>query len=266
MQGNVSVGRAPAGDLLGSCLVEGDGVALALARRTRRKALLVSVGLQVALLAALVLLPMWVAGERVEPYHVKIVPPYPGSPRADTRTGQPPSGSRPTSTVHRPEVPIYQPPHIPTGVANTGGSEERRDLTGTGPGAGWGIPNGVMPPVGDAPPGWIPPTLPVVPPPVERPRPRAVISEPVQQALLIHRVEPVYPALARQIRLEGTVRLRAIIGRDGVVNSLELLSGHPILARAALNAVSQWRYRPTLLNGQPVEVETCVTVIFQLQR
>ena len=265
MQRNIPADQAPAEYLLGSCLVEGDEVALSLARRTRRKALLVSVGLQVALLGTLVLLPMWVAGERVEPYRVKILPPYPGSPRADTRTGQPPGGPRPTSTVYRPDVPIYQPPRIPTGEANTGAGQERSNLTGTGPGAEWGIPGGMMPPGGDAQPGRIPPTPPVVQPPAERHRPRPVISEPVQQALLIHRVEPVYPALARQIRLEGTVRLRAIIGRDGAVNSLELLSGHPILARAALDAVSQWRYRPTLLHGQPVEAETYVTVIFQLQ-
>ncbi len=97
------------------------------------------------------------------------------------------------------------------------------------------------------------------------PEQRLKRSEGVQQALLIHRVDPEYPAIARQAHLHGTVQLRAIIARDGTVRSIEVLSGHPILAKAAREAVSQWRYRPTRLNGEPVEVETYVTVIFQLQ-
>jgi protein TonB len=86
----------------------------------------------------------------------------------------------------------------------------------------------------------------------------------VEQALLVYRVEPRYPALARQMHLEGTVRLHAVIGIDGAVRELEVESGHPLLARAARDAVLQWRYRPTRLNGEPVEVETTITVIFEL--
>jgi periplasmic protein TonB len=77
-------------------------------------------------------------------------------------------------------------------------------------------------------------------------------------------VEPLYPPLARQIRLEGRVELHAIIARDGSVQSLEAISGHPLLIPAALEAVRQWRYRPTILNGQPVEVDTHITVIYTL--
>jgi len=84
--------------------------------------------------------------------------------------------------------------------------------------------------------------------------------------LLIHRVDPVYPALARQIHLEGTVQLHAIIGRDGTIQSLEVLSGHPLLIQSARDAVRQWRYRPTLLNGEAVEVETSITVIYTMHR
>ena len=90
------------------------------------------------------------------------------------------------------------------------------------------------------------------------------ISEGVLQAQLISRVEPRYPALALQTKTEGVVRLHAIISRDGRITSLDILSGHPLLVKAALEAVSQWRYRPTMLNGEPVEVETSITVIFQL--
>jgi protein TonB len=76
----------------------------------------------------------------------------------------------------------------------------------------------------------------------------------------------VYPPLARQTRISGTVRLHAIIGKDGSVQQLEVLSGHPLLVQAALDAVRQWRYRPTLLNGEPVEVDTTIDVIFSLNQ
>jgi protein TonB len=88
----------------------------------------------------------------------------------------------------------------------------------------------------------------------------------VQAALLINRVQPVYPPLARQTRIAGTVRLHAIISKQGTVESLEVLSGHPLLVRAAMDAVQQWKYKPTLLNGEPVEVDTTIDVIFSLNQ
>jgi len=84
------------------------------------------------------------------------------------------------------------------------------------------------------------------------------------EGALVRRVEPVYPMIAEKMRLSGIVRLRAIIAADGSVQHLEVLSGSEILARAARQAVEQWRYRPTLLSGVPVEVETYVTVTFVL--
>ncbi len=86
----------------------------------------------------------------------------------------------------------------------------------------------------------------------------------VQQAKLINQIKPNYPPLARQTRISGTVRLHAIIGKDGTVQSLTLESGHPLLVQAALDAVRQWRYQPTLLNGVPVEVDTTIDVVFSL--
>src|SRR5438105_7849786 len=86
----------------------------------------------------------------------------------------------------------------------------------------------------------------------------------VTAASLINRVNPVYPPLARQTRVAGTVRLHAIISKQGTVQQLEVLSGHPLLVQSALDAVRQWRYRPTLLNGEPVEVDTTIDVIFSL--
>ena len=85
-------------------------------------------------------------------------------------------------------------------------------------------------------------------------------------AMLIHRVEPVFPPLALQTRREGTVELHAIIATDGSVTSLEFLTGDALFAQSALYAVRQWRYKPTSLNGHPVEVDTHITVIYKLNR
>jgi protein TonB len=87
----------------------------------------------------------------------------------------------------------------------------------------------------------------------------------VQEAMLIKKVMPVYPPLARSARIQGVVRFNAIIGTDGRIQNLTLVSGHPLLVPAAQEAVSQWVYRPTLLNGEPVEVVTQIDVNFTLQ-
>lgn len=83
-------------------------------------------------------------------------------------------------------------------------------------------------------------------------------------AMLIRKVIPVYPPLARSARISGVVHLIGTIGKDGRIQNLQLVSGHPMLARAALNAVQQWIYKPTLLNGNPVEVIAPIEVNFTL--
>src|SRR6266851_2676394 len=105
-------------------------------------------------------------------------------------------------------------------------------------------------------------------PPPPRPRPTGPVrvGGNVQAARIINRVQPVYPPLARQTRISGTVRLHAIIGKDGTIQQLEVMNGHPLLQQAALDAVRQWRYQPTLLNGDPVEVDTTIDVIFSLNQ
>ena len=100
---------------------------------------------------------------------------------------------------------------------------------------------------------------------VPAPPKRIRISQGVTQGLLTHRVEPSYPTLARQARIQGVVVLKAIIDKNGSIQNLQLVSGHPMLAPAAIEAVKQWIYKPFLLNGQPAEVETTVTVRFQLE-
>jgi protein TonB len=93
---------------------------------------------------------------------------------------------------------------------------------------------------------------------------RVRVSAGVQQGLLIHKVTPNYPPLAKQARIQGTVILQALIGKDGSIQNLHVVSGHPMLTGSALDAVKQWRYKPYFLNGEPVEVETTVNVNFSL--
>jgi len=94
---------------------------------------------------------------------------------------------------------------------------------------------------------------------------RIRIGGAVAAAKLLHRVQPTYPPLARQTRISGTVRLDAIIGKDGTVKQLTVISGHPLLVEAALDAVRQWEYQATELNGEPIAIETTIDVIFALQ-
>jgi periplasmic protein TonB len=118
-----------------------------------------------------------------------------------------------------------------------------------------GVLGGVIGGIGTAPP-----------PPKPKPTGPIRVGGNVQAARIVNRVQPVYPPLARQTRISGTVRLHAIISKDGTIQQLEVMSGHPLLQQAALDAVRQWRYQPTLLNGEPVEVDTTIDVIFSLNQ
>jgi TonB family protein len=100
-----------------------------------------------------------------------------------------------------------------------------------------------------------------------RPTPEGVrlkVDGKAAAANLINRVDAVYPPLARQTRISGTVRLHAVIGKDGAVRQLEVISGHPLLVQSALDAVRKWKYQPTHLNGKLVEVDTTIDVIYEL--
>jgi len=110
--------------------------------------------------------------------------------------------------------------------------------------------------------------LPAPPKPVVQPRPepvsRLTVGGDVLSSKLIHRVQPVYPEIARRARIQGVVRLHGVITRDGRIAQLRVISGHPLLVKAALDAVGQWVYSPTLLNKQAVEVEAPIEVRFIL--
>ncbi|MFZ0774015.1 MAG: TonB family protein [Candidatus Sulfotelmatobacter sp.] len=122
-----------------------------------------------------------------------------------------------------------------------------------------GIPGGQMGGVI----GGIISSTPVAVPHVAAPQ-RVRVSQGVSTGLLVRKVQPNYPPLARQARIQGTVVLHAVISKDGSIINLTLVSGHPMLAPAAIDAVKQWKYRPYLLNGEPVEVDTEVLVNFTL--
>jgi protein TonB len=122
-----------------------------------------------------------------------------------------------------------------------------------------GIPGGQMGGVI----GGIISSTPVAVPKVAAPQ-RVRVSQGVSQGLLVRRVNPTYPPLARQARIQGQVVLHAVISKDGSIEGLTLVSGHPMLAPAAIDAVKQWKYKPYLLNGEPVEVDTEVQVNFTL--
>jgi protein TonB len=131
--------------------------------------------------------------------------------------------------------------------------------TGVVGGVPGGVPGGSMGGVI----GSVLSSTPVAVPKIATPQ-RVRVSSGVFAGLLIKRVQPNYPPLARQARIQGQVVLQAQISKDGNIENLQLISGHPMLAPAAIEAVKQWKYKPYLLNGEPVEVETQVQVNFTL--
>jgi len=236
------------------CLVEGDPEQQARQRKVRRRALILSVALQGLVIAAIVLLPLFGKPARIALANVTPLPPYYSRPAPRPGTDVQPEPRRPDNTCRfcaprsiSPVIVLHDPPR-----ADDGQGEPRFD--------GIEIPGAMAPPL-DARPSTAPP-----PPRTEVERPRVVHMTHIDQAMLTHRVEPVYPTLARQIGRSGRVELRAIIAADGTIQSLEAVAGDPIFYPSALEAVRQWRYTPTLLNGQQVQVDTYITVIYNAQR
>ena len=141
-------------------------------------------------------------------------------------------------------------------------------VSGIAGGIPGGIPGGVLDGVidgviGGDPASMVPLPRPPVPPRVKPPQ-RLRVGGNVQRANLIRQVRPRYPRPARQARIQGTVILEAIISEQGSVENLRVIKGHPLLIQSALEAVRRWRYKPTVLNGVPVEVITRITVRFHL--
>jgi periplasmic protein TonB len=113
--------------------------------------------------------------------------------------------------------------------------------------------------------GGIISSTPVAVPKVATPTPTKIrVSQGVAAGNLLHEVKPMYPQIAKAARVSGAVVLQASISKDGSIQNLKVVSGHPMLVQSALDAVKQWRYKPYMLNGEPVEVETQITVNFTL--
>jgi len=156
---------------------------------------------------------------------------------------------------------LRTPTRIPTKIQMIKEEEAPPDLGGSGvPG---GVPGGIPGGASGGVIGGILSSTHVDVPKVATPA-RVRVSTGVATGLLIKKVTPNYPQLAKQARIQGQVVLQAEISKDGTIQNLQLISGHPMLAPAAIEAVRQWRYKPYLLNGEPVAVETQVVVNFSL--
>lgn len=245
---------------LSRCLVDGDVATKLRDRWRRREALGISFIIESVVLVALILAPLMTG--IAQPQLSRLIPPTLMPIVGSWNDRNPPKGAAPHPGHHAYIFPIrdFQPPlhnHV----------EDSHQTADSDVDPGQILPDG-YPSSGirmdDL--GWA--HSPLEPPPVEthKANEKSIlkISEGVEQAQLVSRIEPRYPPLAVQTKKEGTVLLHAIIDVDGRIAGLEVVSGPPMLVQAAFDAVRQWRYRPTYLNGQAVEVETSITVIFRL--
>lgn len=164
---------------------------------------------------------------------------------------------------------LMAPKQIPKEIANIKEEDLPPPSTGVVGGVPGGVPGGTPGGVIGGIIGAVPSAAPPPPPPPkEKPvTPQRIrVGGNVQAANLIRKVTPTYPPLAKQARIQGTVRFTAVIGKDGTIQNLQLVTGHPLLVAAAQEAVKQWQYKPTLLNGEPVEVVTQIDVNFTLSQ
>ena len=257
-------GEGPAASGFGklqACLVEGDSVQRGVEIKLRRKAVAISIVVQSAAIAALVIVPLLMKTETIAYANITPVPPYYPHAAAHAQESRPSRPPRGRVTAH---CAFCAPTRIPDGVVIL-------DSGATPTGEGGGDPNliggaelpacvsGCINLASDA-HGPVPPRP--EPPPVTK---RIHVGT-IQPAMLTNRVEPRYPTLMMQIHREGRVELRAVISVDGSVQSLQAVAGDPMFFASALEAVRQWHYRPTVLNGQAVEVDTVITVTYSMQQ
>ncbi len=215
--------------------------------------------LQVGLIGVLILIPLIYtdALPKTQLMTFLVAPPPPPPP-------PPPPAAAPVKVVKvQSEVingQLRTPTKIPQKVQMIKEEEAPPDL---GAGVPGGVPGGMPGGSAGGVMGGILSSAPVAVPKVATPQ-RVRVSTGVATGLLLKKVQPNYPPLAKSARIQGHVLLTAEISKDGTIQGLKLVSGHPMLAPAAIEAVKQWRYKPYLLNGEPVAVETQVDVIFSL--
>jgi periplasmic protein TonB len=229
--------------------------------RTRRgRTTLTAFVFQIGLLAVLILIPLLFteALPKTQLMTFLVAPPPPPPP-------PPPPAAAPVRIVKQVQTDIINgqlrtPTKIPEKVQMIKEDEAPPPMSaGVIGGVPGGIPGGQMGGVI----GGIISSTPVAVPKVATPQ-RVRVSQGVTQGLLVHQVRPSYPPLAKTARIQGSVLLQAEISKTGDIQNLRVISGHPMLIQSALEAVKQWKYRPYYLNGEPVEVETQITVNFSL--
>jgi TonB family protein len=245
---------------LSACLVEGDPEQCRRAYKVRTRAIFVSVVLQTITVAALIVFPLLGKGERLSTKIFVPLPPYRFGSEQPLKHNAVRNDSHQVArfcyTCFSPLTPGLQTIQHPT-------AEDPGEDAPFIPGAPAGDPRGVPYGIETEPRKPVPPdTIPH--PSMDRPR-RIVVTK-IDPARLTRRVEPLYPHLALQLHRETRVELHAIIATDGSIQSLQVLSGDPLFYQSAIDAVREWRYTPTLLNDQPVEVDTHITVIYSLNR
>ncbi len=222
---------------------------------------IVSFAIQMMIIGVMVLIPLIFteALPKGQMMFLLVAPPPPPPP--------PPPAAAPVHVVKQIQSDIINgelrtPTKIPKKVLENLKEDEappQMAVTGVVGGVPGGVPGGSMGGVI----GSVLSSTPVAVPKIATPQ-RVRVSLGVSQGLLIRKVPPSYPPLARQARIQGVVILQAQISKEGNIQNLQLISGHPMLAPAAIEAVKQWKYKPYLLNGEPVEVDTQVQVNFTL--
>jgi periplasmic protein TonB len=216
-------------------------------RKRKRWPMAIAFTAELAVAGLLVMLPLLSTGVISVSAHVPLVAPL-GRLNIARPAPRPPAGGGP-SVGHLLIVPLSSTfLHGDRVVQDRESSDERHEIPISNIGGPDGPPN-------------LPLGGPVAPP--AQPRLQRVRLSTMSEGQLVNRVEPVYPKIAMLTGTQGEVKLHAIIARDGSIESLTVISGHPLLAHAAADAVKQWRYRPYYLNGAPVEVETFITVNFK---
>jgi protein TonB len=156
---------------------------------------------------------------------------------------------------------LKAPTVIPKTIQQVKDAPEPPQAAGVVGGVPGGVPGGSM--------GGVMGGMIGAPPPPPPPKPaapkRITVGGQVEESKKIYAPQPEYPQIAKMARVQGLVRLAAVISKDGTIQDLHLIGGPPLLVKAAMDAVSRWRYQPTLLNGEPVDVDTEIDVNFTLQ-
>ena len=226
-------------------------------KTSRGKFAIFSFGIQVVIIVVMVLIPLLITEalpkQQLTTFLVAPPPPPP-----------PPPPAAPVHIVHQVQTDIVNgqlrtPTKIPQKIQMVKEDEAPPPMQGVMGGVAGGIPGGQAGGVI----GGIVNSTPVAVPHVAAPQ-RVRVSSGVSRGNLIHQVQPTYPAIARSAHIQGQVLLEAEISKDGDVVNLHVISGPPLLQASAVEAVKQWKYRPYLLNGEPVVVDTQITVIFSL--